>query len=143
MTAATLPSQRCSPCPVNGQDTMGAQTLDGSLKDYAIWLWARIVTSRKCACECTWLCVWVCMWNRERKRDSVSCILWTPTDLSMGAIMSRSCNVISIRADFLSSPDKGVDTSTPHSEWVDHSNVSYLTHSHALIDGWQPVIVSW
>lgn len=101
------------------------------------------VTSRKCACECTWLCVWVCMWNRERKRDSVSCILWTPTDLSMGAIMSRSCNVISIRADFLSSPDKGVDTSTPHSEWVDHSNVSYLTHSHALIDGWQPVIVSW
>lgn len=32
--------------------------------------------------------------------------VWTPTDLSMGAIMSRSCNVISIKAYFLSGPDK-------------------------------------
>lgn len=48
----------------------------------------------------------------------------------------KAPGVISIRFDFLSGPDKGVDTSTPHRARGSHSNVSELTHSHAVVDGW-------
>lgn len=92
---------------------MAAQQLDGSLKDHAIRLhafYAQSARARSCAqgrrggvCE------------TDRQETHVLWA-WPPTHLSMGAIMSRSCDVISITADFLSAPDKGIDTSTPRGE---------------------------
>lgn len=62
MGAATLPSQRCSPHPVNGQNTMAAQTLDGSLRGLrhlALCLYIHLTRVSECAYVCVY--VWVCV----------------------------------------------------------------------------------
>lgn len=134
MSSATLQSQRCSLRPANGQNTMATQPLDGSLKDYVLFGIVPLWSLHLCGRVKGRAFAYECVWNREAKALLILW-LWTPTDLLMQAVLPRTRNVISIRADFLSGPDKGVDISTPHSEWGDHWNVSYLTHTHALVDG--------
>lgn len=81
MSTATLPSQRCSSCLVNGQDTTDAQPLDGSVEGL---LFGSVPLCAH-ACERVHICVYKCVWKQRGKGS------WCP----VGADSYRLFNVSS------------------------------------------------